>query len=53
MFSFVFFLFVFAISNNYGATMFSFVESKIWESISLELKELSNNRFYMQYRMYL
>ena len=27
-----------SISNNYGATKFSFVASKIWESIPFELK---------------
>ena len=42
-----------SVSNNYGATMFSFVVSKIWESIPFELKKLSCNHFYMQYKMYL
>ena len=28
-----------SISNNYGATTFSFVASKIWESIPFEFKE--------------
>ena len=41
-----------SISNNYGATTFSFVASKIWESIPSELK-LSYSRFYMQYKRYL
>ena len=40
-------------SNNYGATTFSFVASKIGESILLELKELPYNRFYKQYKLYL
>ena len=35
-----------SIGNNYGATVFSFVTSKIWESVPLELKKLSYNRFY-------
>ena len=38
-----------SISNNYGPT-FSFVASKIWESIPSELKKLSYSRFYMQYK---
>ena len=33
-----------SISNNYGAKMFSFCASKIWESIPSELKKLSYNR---------
>ena len=42
-----------SISNNYGATAFSFVASKIWESIPFEFKKLSYNRFYKQYKIYL
>ena len=42
-----------SISNNYGATTFSFVASKIWESIPSELKKLSYSRFCMQYKRYL
>ena len=34
-----------SISNNYGATTFSFAASKIWESIPSELKKLSHNYF--------
>ena len=34
-----------SISNNYGARMFSFVASKIWKYIPLELKKLSYNCF--------
>ena len=41
------------INNNYGATTFSFLASKIWESIPFEFKKLSYNRFYKQYKMYL
>ena len=42
-----------SISNNYGATTFSFLASKVWESIPSELKKLSYNRFYNQFKMYL
>ena len=42
-----------SISNNYGATTFSFLASKVWESIPSELKKLSYNRFYKQFKMYL
>ena len=42
-----------SISNNYGATTFSFEGSKIWESIPSELKKLSYSRFYIQYKRYL
>ena len=41
------------INNNYGATTFSFLASKIWESIPFDFKKLSYNRFYKQYKMYL
>ena len=42
-----------SISNNYGATTFSFVASKIWESILSELIKLYYSRFYMQLKRYL
>ena len=44
-----------SISNNYGATTFSSTlsASKIWETIPLELKKLSYNFFYKQYKVYL
>ena len=42
-----------SISNNYGATAFSFVASKIWESIPFEFKKTFFNRYYIQYKMYL
>ena len=42
-----------SISNNYGATTFSFLASKVWESIPYELKNLSYNRFYKQFKMFL
>ena len=39
--------------ESYGATTFSFLASKIWESIPFDFKKLSYNRFYKQYKMYL
>ena len=39
--------------NNYGAATFSFVASKLWETISSDLKILSYTHFYKQYKLYL
>ena len=42
-----------SISNNNGTTAFSFVASKIWESIPLELKKnYLITIFYKQYKLY-
>ena len=41
------------VNNNYGAATFSFVASKLWETIPSDLKILSNTHFYKQYKLYL
>ena len=40
-------------SNNYGAATFALLGSKILETIPSELKKLSYNLFYEQYKLYL
>ena len=41
------------VNNNYGAATFSFVASKLWETIPSDLKILSYTHFYKQYKLYL
>ena len=41
------------IHNNYGASTFTFIASKIWETIPLYLKKLYYYAFSKQYKLYL
>ena len=41
------------INNNYGASTFSFIASKIWETIPLEFKKLCYYRFPKHFKLYL
>ena len=41
------------VNNNYGAATFSFVASKLWETIPSDLKILSYTHFYKQYKLFL
>ena len=41
------------IDNNYGASTFSFIASKIWETIPLEFKKLCYYRFPKHFKLYL
>lgn len=41
------------IHNNYGASTFTFIASKIWETIPLYLKKLYYYPFSKQYKLYL
>ena len=41
------------INNNYGASTFSFIASKIWETIPQEFKKLCYYRFSKHFKLYL
>ena len=41
------------INNNHGASTFSFIASKIWETIPLEFKKLCYYRFPKHFKLYL
>ena len=41
------------INNNYGASTFSFIASKIWETSPLEFKKLCYYRFSKHFKLYL
>ena len=41
------------INNNYGASTFSFIASKIWATIPLELTKLCHYRFSKHFKLYL